>query len=488
MERGSSCPRRSVLKKVKMTMWSSGKSGVATCGLLALMLVLSMVPAGWVGGDVGLGHAFYGTVKLDGEDAAVGTVVSARVGGIEYGRDEVTNAGVYGLIVQGDIQEGAAIHFYVAGWEVDQEPVPFEDGLTTSDLDLTASTTTYALTMEADPEAGGIAADLTGDTVYLPDAEVEIGATANQGYRFTEWTAPAGEFLDRFMETTTFIMPHQHVTVTANFVPAYALNITANPQAGGTVDDLTNDPPYPAGTSVNITAVPKPGYMFGNWTSQPENIIHDPGAPQTFLVMPPADVNVTANFKLRPEVPTVTTNAATDITAFSARIGMTYTTGNFSAVDVRFVIRRARDVTWFPTPWVSRTEDGTYTLVMTDLSANTEYDFRAELRYNETVESGDIRRFITGGQTDILFPPFCFIATAAYGTPSAEQIDVLREFRDAVLIPSSVGSRLVALYYQLSPPVAEVISENGLLRTLTRELVVDPVVRIVEATGHLWRR
>jgi len=81
----------------------------------------------------------------------------------------------------------------------------------------------------------------------------------------------------------------------------------------------------------------------------------------------------------------------------------------------------------------------------------------------------------------------CFIATAAYGTPSAEQINVLREFRDVVLLESTVGSQFVALYYQLSPPVAEFIAGNGLLRTLVRELLVDPIVWVVEATGDIWR-
>jgi hypothetical protein len=81
----------------------------------------------------------------------------------------------------------------------------------------------------------------------------------------------------------------------------------------------------------------------------------------------------------------------------------------------------------------------------------------------------------------------CFIATAAYGTPTAPEIDVLREFRDVVLLESAAGSQFVALYYRLGPPAAEVIARSGLLRTLVRELVVDPVVRVARATGHLWR-
>jgi len=81
----------------------------------------------------------------------------------------------------------------------------------------------------------------------------------------------------------------------------------------------------------------------------------------------------------------------------------------------------------------------------------------------------------------------CFIATAAYGTRTAEQIDVLREFRDVVLLESAAGSQFVALYYQLSPPVADFIARNELLRILVRELLVNPIVWMVEATGDMWR-
>jgi len=81
----------------------------------------------------------------------------------------------------------------------------------------------------------------------------------------------------------------------------------------------------------------------------------------------------------------------------------------------------------------------------------------------------------------------CFIATAAYGTSTAEELDTLRAFRDDVLLQNSIGSQLVEWYYQTSPPVADFISEHQPLRTLVRELLVDPVTWLVEATGTLWR-
>ena len=81
----------------------------------------------------------------------------------------------------------------------------------------------------------------------------------------------------------------------------------------------------------------------------------------------------------------------------------------------------------------------------------------------------------------------CFIATAAYGTPIASEIDTLRAFRDKVLVKNSLGSQLVVLYYDVSPPMADFISEHDVLRTLVKELLVEPVVSLVEVTETLWR-
>jgi hypothetical protein len=76
----------------------------------------------------------------------------------------------------------------------------------------------YSLTMAANPPAGGTANDLTGGSPYAANTSVNIKATANPGYQFSNWAAPAGSFGNSTAATTTFTMPAQNVTVTANFV------------------------------------------------------------------------------------------------------------------------------------------------------------------------------------------------------------------------------------------------------------------------------
>ena len=70
----------------------------------------------------------------------------------------------------------------------------------------------------------------------------------------------------------------------------------------------------------------------------------------------------------------------------------------------------------------------------------------------------------------------CFIATAAYGTPMNKNIDVLRKFRDKILIGNSPGESFVKTYYSTSPPIAQVLSNNEFLRTATRVLLITPLV------------
>ncbi|MEO8706690.1 MAG: CFI-box-CTERM domain-containing protein [Kofleriaceae bacterium] len=74
----------------------------------------------------------------------------------------------------------------------------------------------------------------------------------------------------------------------------------------------------------------------------------------------------------------------------------------------------------------------------------------------------------------------CFIATAAYGSVMARDVEPLRRFRDTMLRGSVFGELAVATYYTFSPPVAGVVGESDLLRATARDLL-DPIVRRVRS-------
>jgi hypothetical protein len=73
----------------------------------------------------------------------------------------------------------------------------------------------------------------------------------------------------------------------------------------------------------------------------------------------------------------------------------------------------------------------------------------------------------------------CFIATAAYGTPMAPDVQVLREFRDRALMPSLPGRLVVSAYYRLSPPVANVIRRHEGLRMIVRSML-QPIIEMAK--------
>lgn len=69
----------------------------------------------------------------------------------------------------------------------------------------------------------------------------------------------------------------------------------------------------------------------------------------------------------------------------------------------------------------------------------------------------------------------CFIATAAYGTPMAEEVQILRAFRDGHMLTNPVGEALVDLYYRVSPPMAVFVDEHPGIKPIVRA-VLEPAI------------
>jgi hypothetical protein len=68
------------------------------------------------------------------------------------------------------------------------------------------------------------------------------------------------------------------------------------------------------------------------------------------------------------------------------------------------------------------------------------------------------------------------IATVVSVSPDNPHLEILRHFRDDVLLTNPVGAFLWTTYAAASPPIAAVLLERESLRTATRILLLTPVV------------
>ena len=117
---------------------------------------------------------------------------------------------------------------------------------------------------------------------------------------------------------------------------------------------------------------------------------------------------------------------------------------------------------------VSGAGNGGFVAVLDHLLPGTVYYIRA---YALTTK-GEV---YYGNQVSVRTADACFIATASFGTFLHPSVNVLRDFRDAFLVNHGLGKRLVDLYYTLSPPLADVIAANPVLRGTVRMLLLPCV-------------
>ena len=119
----------------------------------------------------------------------------------------------------------------------------------------------YTLTTSANPTTGGTITPASGQ--HIEGATVSITASPAAEYLFSSWTGATGT------TATTSVVMNSNKTVTANFVKKkYALTTTI--EGEGTVSEkiikagAATD--YNSGTVVELTATPKDGWEFKEWT------------------------------------------------------------------------------------------------------------------------------------------------------------------------------------------------------------------------------
>ena len=89
-------------------------------------------------------------------------------------------------------------------------------------------------------------------------------------------------------------------------------------------------------------------------------------------------------------------------------------------------------------------------------------------------------------------PKQCIIATAAYGSPMAPEVQYLRMIRDTNIRATPVGNKWMdtfeRVYYSFSPTVAKMMFRNKGLKRLIRVSIVKPIVSAIQILMKLFKK
>jgi hypothetical protein len=240
-----------------------------------------------------------------------------------------------------------------------------------------------------------------------------------------------------------------------------------DPDGGGTLNPpdatITGDTPNSGALRLLLTS--KDGQMFRvRVDARPERDFIAPAPPGDMVVSDPQASGAMLSFLAPGDDGTVGT-----VTGYDVR----YLAGDTPITEDNFA--SANEVT-FDVDVVSAGQ--AQALTLKDLLPETRYTVAVRAFDNcHNISPITTTTFTTAarkiGEVDA-----CFIATAAYGSLLANDVEMLRRFRDMLLKRSVLGEIAVETYYTFGPPVAGVIGESDLLRSTARDLLTPIVNRV----------
>ncbi|MBV8756343.1 MAG: hypothetical protein JO257_03645 [Deltaproteobacteria bacterium] len=180
---------------------------------------------------------------------------------------------------------------------------------------------------------------------------------------------------------------------------------------------------------------------------------------------------------------------ALDVGPGSVMLGFTApgddgTVGMVQRYDVRYLVGEPItadnwDSAWPSTVTITPVPAGQMQqLQVTGLLPATDYYIGVRATDNCFNASGVASLKVTTAAAKVGEVDWCFVATAAYGSLMANDVEMLRHFRDSVLQRTVLGELAVETYYTFGPAAASVISQSELLRETARD-ALRPVVATV---------
>lgn len=198
------------------------KIRLALCSVLVLVLLLWAAPALAV---PPLPHAFYGTVTTNGDDAVVGTVVSAKINGEAAGSYTTTVAGQYGdadtrdylAVSSVSATDGDTINFFVDGISTGLTDT-FQTGGGPSVMNLALTIADDSITGEVVEYVTGGQTNIVVDATDIANTTITVSTLAGQG----TVTITVEKYYSN---------PHPTVTLPATMIPSYIDITVTNPAA-----------------------------------------------------------------------------------------------------------------------------------------------------------------------------------------------------------------------------------------------------------------
>ena len=300
----------------------------------------------------------------------------------------------------------------------------------------------YSLTISS-TEGGNVTTPGEGTYVYGNSTVVDLVAEADLHYHFVGWTGNVGTIADVHAASTNITMNDSYsITANSELDPGWCSLTISSTEGGSVTTPGEGTFIYGNNTVVALVAQPDEGYQFVKWTGNVSTIT-DVNAASTTIAMN-SSYSVTANFESWHPEPMA-------LLMISSTTGGSVTTPG----EGTFLCPLGADVSLVAEP------DEGCRFVKWSGDVGTIADvYAASTTITMDSPYSIIANFSGAG--------WCFIATAAYGTPMAKEIQILREFRDEYLLTNTVGRALVDFYYRVSPPLAEFITEHPSLKPIVR--------------------
>jgi hypothetical protein len=304
----------------------------------------------------------------------------------------------------------------------------------------------------ASTPGGSVTQPGEGMFIYDSGTTTPLVAAPDEDYQFVEWTGDVDGIAD-FCAAATSIILNNSCSVRADFElkeGRCSLSVSSTP-GGSVVEPGADTHIYEAGEVVSLVAQANEDYQFVKWIGDVDSI-GDVCAAATNITMD-GSYSVQAIFESWDPEPLVQLALST---AGGGSVGGVREGTLLFPLGTEISLVAEPDEGHRFIGWSGDAQAiANASLASTTITMDKSYSITANF---ETVGGG------------------CFIATAAYGTPLAGDIQILREFRDDYLLTNPLGRAFVHFYYATSPPIAEVISRHGVLMLMARAMLVPAVV------------